>query len=214
MSPKIENVRVSYENEPLRKTTIEKDPFKLFGNWLNSAVEANIPEPNAMTLATADSSGRPSARMVLLKDFDVWGFVFYTNYSSNKGMQLEQNPYAALVFWWDVFSRQVRIEGRIKKLKTETSDDYFHSRPHGSQLGALASNQSQIIPSYNDLEKIFTELSEQFEGKKIPRPAHWGGYLLEPDIIEFWQGRPNRLHDRLRFIKQDSGNWQIVRLAP
>jgi pyridoxamine 5'-phosphate oxidase len=214
MIQKIADLRVSYDTAPFSEETIEKDPIQLFSNWFQAAVTADILEPNAMTLATADKDGRPSARMVLLKGFDNSGFVFYTNYSSNKAEQLRQNPLASLVFWWDIFARQIRIEGRVAKLSDEESDVYFNSRPRGSQLGAHTSNQSESIPDYEYLETRFAEISKQFKGQDIPRPEFWGGFRLVPEVIEFWQGRPNRLHDRLRFSKQHSGNWTMERLSP
>lgn len=214
MSSRLPDLRMSYDKNQLDEELIEKNPIMLFDSWFKSALNAEILEPNAMTLATADSNARPTARMVLLKDFDDDGFVFYTNYKSRKGLQLEQNPFAALVIWWGIFARQVRIEGSVEKVSVEESDDYFYSRPRGHQLGTSASNQSQIIPNYEFLEKQYTGLSKQFEGKQIPRPDFWGGYRLKPEIIEFWQGRLNRLHDRLRYTKKKSGGWNIDRLAP
>lgn len=214
MPNKIADLRVAYETKPLEISALDTDPFRMFQSWFDEASDADLIEPNAMNLATTDSNGQPSARMVLLKGFDQSGFVFYTNYLSQKGKQLAQNPHAALVFWWDKLFRQVRIQGRIERVDPGTADAYFKSRPRGSQIGAHVSNQSEIIADYSQIEKRFADLSKQYEGREISRPDNWGGYLLQPDIIEFWQGRPNRLHDRFRYSRQESGDWRIERLSP
>jgi pyridoxamine 5'-phosphate oxidase len=167
-----------------------------------------------MTIATATLDGKPSARMVLLKDCDERGFVFYTNYQSNKGQQLIENPWGAIVFWWAQLERQVRIEGRVEKVSDAESDEYFNSRPIGSQLGAWASNQSQVVESREVLERQLEQLKEEYENKDVPRPPHWGGFRVIPDEIEFWQGRPNRLHDRLLYRRGENGSWIIQRLSP
>lgn len=166
-----------------------------------------------MTLATADKDGRPSARIVLMKSFDEQGFVFYTNYDSRKGQELAENPRACLLFYWSPLWRQVRIEGAVEKVSEAESEEYFHSRPLGSKLGAWASDQSQPVESREQLEKQFEEFNSKF-ADNVPRPPHWGGYRLRPDVIEFWQGRENRLHDRLRYTLQKDGSWLIERLAP
>jgi pyridoxamine 5'-phosphate oxidase len=211
---KAADLRASYHTDGLDESTIEKNPIKLFERWFNYAVKENILEPNAMTLATADEDGKPSARIVLLKDFDKNGFVFFTNYKSIKGIQLEQNPNAALVFWWGALARQIRIEGSVEKVSAEESDAYFNSRPRGNQLGAVVSNQSMVIQSHTKLEQDFEKLSQKYKDKKVERPEYWGGYRVKPNMIEFWQGRENRLHDRLRFIKTPKSNWQLERLSP
>lgn len=208
------DMRESYQTEGLDEINIEKNPIKLFEDWFKYAVEKNVLEPNAMTLATADKNGKPSARIVLLKDYNEKGFVFFTNYKSIKGEQIKSNPNAALVFWWGALARQIRIEGAVKKISKADSDAYFNIRPRGNQLGAIASKQSKPIPNYDYLEKEFKSILEKFEGKKVKRPGYWGGYRLKPFMIEFWQGRENRLHDRLRFTKTDSKKWELERLSP
>ncbi len=213
--PSIADLRQNYNLTGLNETDINPNPIQQFAHWFHQAVDADILEPNAMTLATATPDGQPSARIVLLKGFSDRGFTFYTNYASDKGKQLEDNPQAALVFLWDKLERQVRIEGRVEKLSAEESDAYFHSRPKASQLGAWASAQSQEISSRQVLEENLAALETKYaQGTKIPRPAHWGGFLVVPRLIEFWQGRPSRLHDRLVYCLQDDGNWQISRLSP
>jgi pyridoxamine 5'-phosphate oxidase len=207
-------LRENYITEGLDESTIQKNPITLFEIWFNYAVEKKVLEPNAMTLATANRSGRPSARIVLLKEYSEKGFVFFTNYRSIKGEQLEQNPNAALVFWWGTLARQIRIEGAVDKVSAEESDRYFNSRPRGSQIGAAVSNQSKAIPNYSFLEAEFANVSEKYKDKKIERPDYWGGYKVVPTMIEFWQGRENRLHDRLRFTKNDSDSWVLERLSP
>jgi pyridoxamine 5'-phosphate oxidase len=177
-------------------------------------LESAIIEPNAMTLATASSDGMPSARIVLLKGFSQQGFVFYTNYKSFKGIQLEENPKACLVFLWKELERQVRITGLVKKTEVKESDEYFSSRPEGSKIGAWASPQSQVIRGREWLEKEFREYNNKFKGHAPQRPPHWGVYLVQPVIIEFWQGRQSRLHDRIQYSLDDAGNWKIERLAP
>jgi pyridoxamine 5'-phosphate oxidase len=185
-----------------------------FKTWWQQVLNSKITEPNAMTLATASVDGVPAARIVLLKDFDNNGFVFYTNYQSYKGLQLEENPKACLVFFWKELERQVRIVGLVNKVATEESDAYFHSRPEGSQLGAWTSPQSQVIESREWLDLKYQEIVREKSGKTIARPPHWGGYLVKPVMMEFWQGRPSRLHDRIQYTLQESGEWKIERLAP
>ncbi len=210
----IADLRRNYTRTGLTETDADLNPFKQFQTWFDQALSAELPEPNAMTLATAIASGKPSARIVLLKGFDEEGFIFYTNYSSRKGQQLADNPWASLVFWWAELERQVRIDGRVEKVSPEESEKYFHSRPVGSQLGAWASPQSKVIASREELEKNMAELEKQYTNQTIPKPPHWGGYRLIPHELEFWQGRPNRLHDRLRYRQQTDGTWLRERLAP
>jgi pyridoxamine 5'-phosphate oxidase len=197
----------------LNEDTILKNPFDQFKIWLGDAANKGIEEYNAMTLATSTKSGHPSARIVLLKEVEESQFIFYTNYNSRKGKNLEENPFAALVFFWQPLHRQIRIEGKIKKISSSRSDRYFHSRARGSQLGAVLSPQSEVIESRDFLDQQLAKLNDEFSDAIIPRPKHWGGYALEPSLIEFWQGRTNRLHDRL--VYQRTGkSWKIVRLAP
>ncbi|MEW5987436.1 MAG: pyridoxamine 5'-phosphate oxidase [Chloroflexota bacterium] len=198
----------------LLETDVDPDPVVQFGRWFDDTQRAHLPEPTAMTLATATPDGRPSARLVLLKGFDQDGFVFYTNYGSRKGQELGDNPWAALVFWWPELSRQVRIEGRVERVSAAESDAYFQTRPRGNQLGAWASHQSQVISGREGLDERVAELAAQYQGRDIPRPSYWGGYRLHPHQVEFWQGRPNRLHDRLRYRRDDQGQWLIERLSP
>ena len=214
MDSSIADLRQNYTLTGLSEADVNKDPIKQFTTWFNQALEADIIEPNAMTLATATADGIPSARIVLLKGVDARGFVFYTNYESQKGQQLMANPYAALVFLWDKLERQVRVEGKVVRLDREESKAYFHSRPQASQLGAWASNQSRIIPNREVLEQKLANLEIQYKEKTVPIPEHWGGFRVVPNRVEFWQGRPSRLHDRLVYDLEDDGNWQINRLAP
>jgi pyridoxamine 5'-phosphate oxidase len=210
----LQNLRQDYSAASLSETTININPIKQFDTWFNEAIEAKLPEPNAMTLATATHDGRPSARVVLLKGFDVNGFVFYTNYLSRKGKEITKNPLGAINFFWGELERQVRIEGTIEKLSKEESEKYFHSRPKLSQFGAVVSPQSQEIPNREILESKMTQLETEYADKDIPKPSFWGGYILKPRMIEFWQGRSSRLHDRILYKKIDNKNWKKVRLAP
>ena len=197
----------------LNKGGVDRDPLKQFAKWYDDVRAAGISDADAMTLATATKDARPAARVVLLKSFDDSGFVFYTNYLSGKGQELDENPQACLLFYWSSFWRQVRIEGAVEKVSAAESEEYFQSRPLGSKLGAWASNQSEVVDSRDTLEARFAELEKRF-GEDVPRPTHWGGYRLRPNSIEFWQGRDNRLHDRLRYRLQDDGAWVIERLEP
>ena len=198
----------------LRRSDLDPDPIKQFGNWLIAAIEAGIRDVNAMSLATAGPHSKPSVRIVLLKGFDQDGFIFFTNYESEKGKQLEENPYAALAFYWIEVDRQIRISGKAEKTSREESQTYFHSRPIGSQLSAWASRQSEVLDGRRVLDARMAEMTERFGDKPIPLPPHWGGYRVKPELLEFWQGRPNRLHDRFRYTRQADGNWLIERLAP
>src|SRR5881296_4458145 len=206
--------RYEHAEKGLRRSDLNPVPIKQFGNWFSAAIEAGIRDVNAMSLATAGRDGRPSVRIVLLKSFDQDGFVFFTNYESEKGKQLEENPYAALAFYWIELDRQIRISGKAEKTSREESQTYFRSRPIGSQLSAWASRQSEVLDGRRVLDARMAEMSERFGHQPIPLPPHWGGYRLKPDVIEFWQGRPNRLHDRFRYIRLADGSWQIDRLAP
>jgi pyridoxamine 5'-phosphate oxidase len=197
----------------LKKSDVDPNPIKQFAKWYDEAAAAGIAETDAMTLATATKDGRPSARIVLLKDFDDRGFVFFTNYESRKGKELAENPRACLVAYWLSVKRQVRIEGSVAQISEAESKDYFQTRPLGSRIGAWASNQSGLVESREVLEQRYAALSERY-GKDVPRPPHWGGYRIHPEVIEFWQGRDNRLHDRLRYRLQADGTWLIERLGP
>jgi len=210
----ISHLRKEYTIAGLTENELDPNPFKQFRKWLNQALEVGLPEPTAMTLATATKDGKPSARMVLLKHFDEEGFVFFTNYKSRKGRELLRNPAAALVFYWVELERQVRIIGTAKKVSHEESEQYFRTRPIGSQLAAWASKQSEILQSRQEIEKRVLQLEAQYTNKEIPVPPIWGGFRIKPTEIELWQGRPNRLHDRLRYALARGGKWKIERLAP
>ena len=209
----ISSIRKDYQLQSLSESDVKQDPIGQFGKWWDEAIASSIDEVNAMTLSTVTAEGKPSARIVLLKGFDERGFVFFTNYESNKGAQLTANPFASLVFFWKELERQVRIEGICEKVSEQESDDYFHSRPIGSQLGACASPKSRVIESRRVIENNLEKLQDQYRDTEIPRPAHWGGYRVVPQAIEFWQGRSSRLHDRIKYTKENQ-SWKIVRLAP
>lgn len=206
--------RYEHSAEGLRRRDLDPDPIKQFANWFTAAIEAGIRDVNAMSLATATADAKPSVRIILLKGFDHDGFVFFTNYASEKGKQLEANPNAALGFYWIEIDRQIRISGTVERTPRDESERYFHSRPLGSQLGAWASRQSDVIDGRRVLDARMAKITERYRDKPVPLPPHWGGYRLKPDVIEFWQGRPNRLHDRFRYARQPNGSWRIERLAP
>src|SRR5437762_13172512 len=207
-------LRHEYDAHGLRRADLHSDPIEQFRAWFAAALAADIRDVNAMSLATATPDGKPSARIVLLKGFDERGFAFFTNYESEKAREIEANPFAALAFYWVQLERQVRISGAVERTSREDSAAYFHSRPIGSQLRAWASTQSEVIDARQVLDTRLTEMTERFENGDIPLPPHWGGYRVKPDKIEFWQGRPNRLHDRFRYSRQADGTWLIDRLAP
>ena len=210
----LSSLRYEYAARGLHRANLDPDPVKQFGIWFTAALEAGIADVNAMSLATATSAGKPTVRIVLLKTFDADGFVFFTNYESEKGKQLETNPQAALAFYWVEVARQIRIEGAVERASREESARYFHSRPPGSQLGAWVSRQSEVVDARRVLDARLAAMTERFAGQEIPLPPHWGGYRVKPAKIEFWQGRPNRLHDRFRYRRERTGLWTIERLAP
>jgi pyridoxamine 5'-phosphate oxidase len=205
--------REEYRSGKLHETEMGADPIEQFQLWLQAAIDAGVPEPNAMTLATCTPDGKPSARVVLLKEVNHDGFVFFTNYLSRKGRELLENPFAALVFDWHGIERQIRVEGGVEKLAGQDSDNYFSERPREAQIGAWASPQSRILDSREELEEFQASIEKRFADQTIPRPSHWGGFILHPTTIEFWQGRPGRLHDRLVHHKTEEG-WTLHRLAP
>lgn len=216
MSSSLAALRQEYALGALNETEVDPDPIRQFQRWLDEAIKAELPEPNALTLATADRTGRPFARVVLLKDCDADGLVFYTSYRSDKGQQLAENPHAALVFLWLELERQVRVEGTVSKVSATESEAYFRTRPRENRLGALASRQSQIVADRQILEDRYQQLAAQYPGDddNIPMPNQWGGYRVRPEMLEFWQGRHGRMHDRLRYRRQKDGIWLLERLEP
>ena len=198
----------------LRRRDLDPDPIKQFSNWFTAAIEAELRDVNAMSLATVGRDGKPSVRVVLLKRFDQNGFVFFTNYESEKGKQLEANPRAALAFYWIELDRQIRVSGTVEKTSRQESVRYFHSRPLGSQIATWASHQSEVVDARRVLDARFAEMSERYATGSVPLPPHWGGYRLWPERFEFWQGRPNRLHDRFRYTRNPDKSWRIDRVAP
>ena len=210
----VTRLRKEYTRSGLKESDVASDPIEQFRSWFDEVLAADLHEPNAMTLATATPEGRPSARVVLLKGFDERGFVFYTSYVGRKSEELETNPNCALVFYWGELERQVRVEGRASRVSEEESDEYFGSRPRGSQLGAWASEQSRPVEGRGALEERLRGLEAEYEEREVPRPPFWGGYRVEPEVIEFWQGRENRLHDRLVYRRSDNGEWGRERLQP
>lgn len=211
---RIARLRKEYVRSGLTEAGADPDPVKQFGLWFDETLAADLHEPNAMILATATPGGRPSARVVLLKGFDERGFVFYTNYEGRKGREIEANPYCALVFYWGELERQVRVEGLATRVPEEESDAYYESRPRGSRIGAWASEQSRPVESREVLEERVRGLEAEYEGRDVPRPPFWGGYRVEPEVVEFWQGRENRMHDRLVYRRGGDGAWQRERLQP
>lgn len=213
MNRSIADIRKDYMLHSLSEADVATDAIDQFTNWWHDALNSEIDEVNAMTLATASRQGIPSARIVLLKGYDEKGFVFFTNYNSDKGRALEENPNACLVFFWKELERQVRITGKAERISEPESDNYFYSRPIESRIGAWASNQSSVIPGREIIEENVRKIAEQF-GEEVPRPPHWGGYRVEPFAIEFWQGRSSRLHDRILYTKTTKGDWKTERLSP
>ncbi|WP_093616891.1 pyridoxamine 5'-phosphate oxidase [Streptomyces indicus] len=208
-------MREQYRTAGLDGSGLEDDPMDQFHRWFADAVAAQLYEPNAMVVSTADAQGRPSSRTVLLKGYDARGFVFYTNYTSRKAREIDVNPQVSLLFPWHPMARQVIVTGRAERVSAEETAEYFRSRPHGSRLGAWASAQSSVIGTREELERAYAELAARYpEGAEVPVPPHWGGFLVVPEAVEFWQGRPNRLHDRLRYVGEDGGKWRVERLAP
>ncbi|MBP9888355.1 MAG: pyridoxamine 5'-phosphate oxidase [Leptospiraceae bacterium] len=212
-SQSIAHMRRNYTKDGLLEKDLKTNAIEQFSTWFNDARNSKILEPNAMTLATADKSGLASARIVLLKSFDEKGFIFFTNYESRKGKEIAETKKGTLLFFWDILERQIRIEGKIKKISRQDSQNYFHTRPFESQIGAIASNQSYVLKSRDDLEKRYVDLLQKYKGQTVPMPKHWGGYILEPTKIEFWQGRASRLHDRILYTKKNK-TWKIERLSP
>jgi len=210
----LESIRKDYRLQSLSEKDVDAHPVNQFEVWWAQAIESNIDEPNAMTLATATSTGQPSARIVLLKGIRNNGFIFFSNYQSRKGRQIADNPFVSLVFFWKELERQVRIEGNIARISDKESDEYFSTRPLESRIGAWSSPQSEVIMSREILEKNVADYSEKFGTQHIPRPPHWGGYIVTPVLVEFWQGRPGRLHDRLQYSLDANAGWKIERLAP
>jgi len=207
-------MRKVYQLKSLEENDVDANPLKQFKNWWQESINSHVQEPNAMTLATCNASGKPSARIVLLKGVDENGFVFFTNYNSRKGHEIAENSFAALVFFWKELERQIRIEGKVRKTSEKESDEYFSIRPRESQLGAWSSPQSKVVESADVLQQNMKKFYDKFHEQEIPRPEFWGGYIVEPNVIEFWQGKPGRLHDRLQYSLNENNNWIVQRLAP
>lgn len=210
----IKKSRRDYSRGPLDESMIDADPFRQFEVWFENALKAEVSDPHAMVVATVSDTGNPSARVVLLRGFERNSFVFHTNYQSHKGSDILQNPNVAAVFFWNEIDRQVRIEGQVEKVTPQESDNYFHSRPRESQIAAWASNQSKVVLNRAELDESFRKYEEKFAGGPVPRPDNWGGFRIIPARYEFWQGRPNRLHDRIIYELDKTGRWEIKRLAP
>jgi len=210
----LSDLRRDYEAGALHRRDLDADPIRQFERWLNDAIAAGQLEPTAMTLATASADGRPSSRVVLLKAVEAGGFVFFTNYLSQKGREIEANPHVALCFFWDKLERTIRVHGSVARTSREESETYFRQRPRRSQIGAAASNQSEMVESRHLLERRFAELEKKHENGDVPTPPHWGGFRVTPETIEFWQGRKSRLHDRFRYRRDAGGAWVIERIAP
>ncbi len=216
MNKKVSDIRKDYLFDKIHNLTEQEilaDPLKQFEIWFSDALELDAMEANAMFLATSTKEGKPSVRTVLLKGYDENGFIFFTNYSSRKGNEIDENPFASILFFWKELGRQIRIEGALEKVSREQSDEYFHSRPFDSQIAALASDQSKVVENRDAVDNRFNDLKEKYKDSKVPLPENWGGYRVLPERMEFWQGRQNRLHDRILFSK-DNGCWKITRLAP
>lgn len=214
LNQKVADLRKDYKLASLDEQDVAPSPLQQFGKWWNDATSSEIDEPNAMTLATSTPDGRPSARIVLLKSFSEEGFLFFTNYESRKGQELAQNPYVTLLFFWRELERQVRIEGIVSRAGEQVSNEYYNSRPLGSRIGAIASPQSQVIPDRHFLEEKVNEIATKYEKEMPERPEYWGGYIVKPVAVEFWQGRSSRLHDRILYTQTTGGSWKIERLAP
>ena len=210
----IRKLSMEFSKEQLNESDVDPNPLKQFENWFIEAVEKKAPAPNAMTVSTSDEKGHSSGRILLLRDFNEDGFVFYSNYNSKKSKDIEQVPFASLTFFWPTLERQVRIEGTVEKQNPEMSDDYFNTRPDGSKLGAWASPQSQPVTNRQVLDEYYQVYENRFKNSSIPRPPHWGGYCLKPEFYEFWQGRPSRFHDRIAYYIQPDKSWSMKRLAP
>ena len=210
----ISQLRYDFSKQTLDESEVNTNPIIQFESWFKEAVEAQVLSPNAMVVSTASKDAVPTARVLLLRNFDEKGFVFYTNHNSKKGNQIDHNPHVALTFFWPELERQIRIEGTVDKQTDEESDEYFVVRPEGSKLGAWASQQSSVVESRAVMDAKFKEMQNHFRGKEIPRPAFWGGYLVKPTMFEFWQGRPNRFHDRIAYVQDENRNWEIERLSP
>jgi len=214
MAKKLSSIRRDYKKLKLDRKHVASDPFVQFEKWMEEALKSDLPEPTAMILSTVSRDGTPSSRVVLLKGVSDGSLFFYTNYESEKGRNLSENPKAAITFFWPELERQINIKGEVQKTEGEVSDEYYSSRPRKSQLGAWASEQGKELSSREELIKKFMVLSLKYVGRKVPRPPFWGGYALKPSTFEFWQGRPNRLHDRVQYLKNDQGDWYLRRLSP